>query len=349
MSDLYPVSIDNLQKWMEKVLGKFGLSEDHARAIADVLMDCELRGYEDHGVWFMAVVAMFYNDHGMNPNPKIKVLKDSASLTLFDGDQGCGVIACQEAMNACIEKAKKTGMAAAGIRNSGNFIAAAPFALQAVEAGMIGFATSNATPFMPPVGGIKRTFGTNPFAYAVPTGQQYPMLLDMSTTATAMAKVYVAAQKGDSLPPGLVEDAQGKPLTEPQLSDMASCLVLPLGGPKGYGLAMMVDILCGVLTGEVFAHDVKGSVPYGQFLWALDIEQFMPLDEFRERMSQQIQQIKSGKRKEGVDEILIPGERGLRRKNKILCEGTVELSALTWQAVEKVCSDCDVSLPDLVV
>ena len=346
MDSPHVVEVRILREWMEAILLNLDLPPEAAEAIADVLLDCELRGYEDHGTWFISLMTKSYINSGLNSKPDVKVVRDAPSITLMDGDCGCGVITCKQAMEICIAKAKKTGMAAAGIRNSGNFIAAAPFALQAVEAGMIGFAASNGPAFVPPVGGITRTFSTNPFAYAFPTGGEFPMLLDMSTSATAMAKVAVAAQTGSELASGLAEDSEGRPLTQPQVSDLASCLLSPLGGPKGYGLAMVVDALCGVLTGETFAQDVvMGAAPYGQFLWALDVEQFMPLGEFRTRMSEQIRQIKSGERKEGVEEILVPGERGLRRKRDILADGHVPLSDLAWVRMIEAGTASGVPLP----
>jgi len=346
MTDGYSVPLPELTDWLQASLSRLDLPREDAAAVAEVLLDCELRGYEDHGVWMMRILYWGYRtEGGMNPTPAIRILKETPALTLLDGDRGCGVMACRMAMDKCIEKARSIGIAVAGVRRSGHFIAAAPYVLQAAEAGMIGFITSNTVPMIAPTGGLTPVFGSNPLAYGIPTTTGYPVILDMSTSATAMLKVHVAAHRGDEIPAGLVEDGEGNPVTHPKVDALRSLNVLPIGGAKGYGLAMVMDVLSGVLAGEVFGQDVAGGAPYGQFMWALDIQQFMPLDEFCERMDQLIAQVKSGKRKTDVDEILIPGERGLRRRERILSDGVVPLSPLTWQAMGEVCERLDLALP----
>jgi LDH2 family malate/lactate/ureidoglycolate dehydrogenase len=323
-----------------------GVPEGHARLIADVIMDSELRGYDDHGVWFLGRMLEWYATGGLNPAPQVRVIDESATTVLLDGDQGCGVIAATEAMTRCIAKAREYGMASAAVRNSGNLIVAAPFALQAAEAGLIGFATTNAPPLAAPTGGITRTFGTNPFAYAIPTGRHFPFLLDMSTTATAAAKVMVARQEGRRLAPGLIEDAQGQPTDDPN-AFFAGGAMVPLGGPKGYGLAMVVDALAGVLAGTPFARDLTmRAAPVGHFFWSLDVARYLPREEFLARMDAQIEQVKSGARKPGVEEILIPGERGQRRKRDLLARGRLPLQPAGWQALQDICTRAGLAAPE---
>jgi LDH2 family malate/lactate/ureidoglycolate dehydrogenase len=248
-------------------------------------------------------------------------------------------------MRRCIEKARRHGFACAAIRRSGHFIAAGPYAMLAAEAGMIGFASSNVSPLMAPTGGLTRTFGTNPLAYAIPAARHFPLLFDMATSATAGHKVRMAALAGRQVAPGLIEDKQGQPTTDPQ-DYVDGGLILPVGGYKGYGLAMVVDALCGVLTGAGFARGA--SVTHGktgQFFWALDVEQLMPRAEFLARMDEQIDQAKASARKEGVEEIMVPGERGQRRKQRLLEQGTVPLSATSWEVLAGECRTLGLELP----
>lgn len=348
---MHMIEISAAQVFAQEVLQRLDVPKPDAESIAEVLMDCELRGYEDHGIWFLAAVVTWYQSGQLNPRPQVRVLRDSPTITLLDGDGGCGVISATQAMEYCISKAKQYGISAAGVANSGNIIVTAPFVMQAAAAGLIGFASSNIQAFMPPVGGLTRTLGTNPMAYAVPTGRHFPVLFDMATSATAAAKIMIAEQEGQQLMPGLVEDSEGQPLTDASKFDVMTSLLLPIGGPKGYGLSMMIDVLSGVLTGSAFSRDLTLETDGrpGHFMWALDVEHFMPRDEFLSRMDDQIEQIKGGKTREGVDEIFVPGERGQRRKQQILEQGSVPLSTNAWGAMEKMSESMGIALPAQII
>ncbi|HEX2186266.1 MAG TPA: Ldh family oxidoreductase, partial [Chloroflexota bacterium] len=251
-----------------------------------------------------------------------------------------------EAMTRIIAKAKQHGLACAGLRHSGHFIAAAPYVEMAAREGLIGFACANVTPLMAPSGGKTRTFGTNPLAFAFPTGTRGAVVFDMATSATAGFKVRLAALQGKTLPPGLILDAAGNPSTDPQ-AYLDGGLILPLGGEhaayKGYGLAMVVDALAGVLTGAGFAR--SAGVTHGkegQFFLALDPQLFLPADEFLQRMDEQVEQAKSAEPLPGVEEILVPGERGQRRRAELLARGTVPLGEISWQTLLKTCAELGV-------
>jgi LDH2 family malate/lactate/ureidoglycolate dehydrogenase len=343
------VTIEALRQAMGAVLERRDVPSHDAASIVDVLLDSELRGYDDHGVWFLKSMVGWYAD-GLNPTPQVRVVRESTTTLVLDGDHGCGVLAATEAMQRCIAKARAHGMACAQVRNSGNPIAMAPFVLLAAEAGQIGYAASHVPPLMVPTGSATRTFGTNPFAYAVPAGKHLPLLLDMSTSATAAAKVMLAAQEGRPVAPGLLQDPEGRETQDPTAFGRGGAL-LPVGGPKGSGLAMLVDVLCGVLSGNPFpfAREMNGPLaPRGHFLWALDVESFLPREEFLARMDAQIDQVKSGTPQQGVEEIFVPGERGLRRKRQLLSQGTVPLSAASWEALSEVCRSAGIPLPPVL-
>ena len=343
------VAIAALRVCLEASLAKLGCPPEHARLIADVLIDGELRGYDDHGAFFIGELAGWFRSGAMNPAANVSVVRETPSSVLLDADRGCGVIGSTEAMRRAIAKAKQTGLACAGLKNSGHFIAAAPYVELAAKEGLIGFACANVTPLMAPPGGKTRTFGTNPLAYAFPTARHDPVIFDMATSATAGFKVRLAALQGKQMAPGLILDAEGQPTTDPK-QYVSGGLILPVGGEhamhKGFGLALVVDALAGVLTGANFGRDAAvNNGKEGQFFLAIDPEVFMPADEYRARMDALIEQVHDTERLPGTDEILVPGERGQRRRRELAEKGTVPLGEVTWQTLEKTCGELDVPLP----
>jgi LDH2 family malate/lactate/ureidoglycolate dehydrogenase len=250
----------------------------------------------------------------------------------------------------CIERAReRKGMAVAAVRDW-QMLVAAPYARLAAEAGLIGFACTNFIPLMAPPGGRTAVFGTNPMAYAIPAGRHPPVVLDIATTVSAVQKVRVAAREGRALPEGVVFDRNGAPITDPA-EFLRGGLMAPLGHPvaphKGFGLALLVDALSGVLSGSGFAKGVATGAP-GNFLWALDVEAFMPIAEFRERMDAQLDQVKHGERLPGVDELIVPGERGERRHRELSARGVVPVPPAGWQVLEGSCLALGVPLPPVV-
>jgi LDH2 family malate/lactate/ureidoglycolate dehydrogenase len=349
--DSRTVLIVALQECLEACLRALGSPHAQATRIAEVLLDGELRGYDDHGAFFIGELAGWMRSGAMNPAPRVSVLRETPVSVLLDADRGCGAVGATEAMQRCIEKAGQTGLACAGLQNSGHFIAAAPYAEMAARAGLIGFVCANVTPLMAPSGGLSRTFGTNPLAYAFPAASHDPVVFDMATSATAGFKVRLAALAGKSLPEGLILDAAGEPTTDPK-QYLAGGLILPVGGEhaahKGYGLAMVVDALAGVLTGAGFARGAGVTDgKEGQFFLALDPELFLPREEFLRRMDDQIEQTKAAQPLPGVGEIFVPGERGQRRRRQLIAGQTVPLGDVTWQTLARTCADLGVPLPEV--
>jgi LDH2 family malate/lactate/ureidoglycolate dehydrogenase len=191
---------------------------------------------------------------------------------------------------------------------------------------------------MPPTGGLNGAFGTNPFAFAAPAGKYPAFLLDMSTSAIAGAKVIEARDRGETLPEGLLEDREGNPVTDPARFKIGETLLLPMSGVKGYGLTMMVDLLSTVLTGDD---------KWGHFIWVLNVEQFMPREQFVARMDAEIERIKGTKRKPGVDEIYYAGERGQRRMAKLRAAGRVNLSGDAVESLRNASESSSVAMPEL--
>jgi L-2-hydroxycarboxylate dehydrogenase (NAD+) len=334
------VRIQDLRHCLIEAFVRLELPRVDAEQVAEVLLDSELRGHESHGVHLLGFLADAYRG-GMNPRPRIRVLRETEGALLLEGDHS-HVVGAVRAMRWCIERARdRKSMAVAGVRNS-QLIVPGFYARMAAEAGLIGFACANAIPMVAPPGGRTPTFGTNPFAYAIPAGRYPPVVLDVATTTGAAFKVRLAAQHNRPVPEGMILDRAGNPTTDPN-EFVRGGLRAPLGSPaaphKGFGLALVFDALAGVLTGAAFACDLASepATAGNATFWALDVEAFLPREEFRLRMGAQIDQVKAGERLAGVDELLVPGERGHRRYRELTTRGTAPLSGATWEALTKAC------------
>lgn len=334
--------IAELNSFMAAVLENAGVPSRHAMQIAEAVMDSELRGHADHGLFFFEAIPRWITLRGVPADARAKVVAETPASVRVDGGGGIGVEAMHLVTDRTIELARTSGSAAGTVANTDNLVALAPFVQKVTDAGMIGLACSGfrnvgtLKGLIPPTGGLEGVFGTNPFAFAVPAGSHPAFLLDMSTSAIAGAKVLEARDRGDSLPAGLMEDRYGNPVTDPALFKMGETLLLPMAGVKGYGLAMVVDLLSTVLSGDD---------QWGHFIWVLDPERFMPVAEFKVRMDADIERIKNVRRKPGVDEIFYPGERGQRRMAELRARGSVPLGKQAWAAIESVSASSGVVMP----
>jgi LDH2 family malate/lactate/ureidoglycolate dehydrogenase len=344
------VRIDDLRRCLASAFEQLRLTREDADGLARLLLDSELRGHPDHGIAALGILSTLYREGKLNPRPRVRVISETDGAILLDGDGGCGPSAPTRAMEWCIERAReRKGMATAAVRDW-QMLVGGPYARLAAEGGLIGFACTNFTPLVAPPGGRTAVFGTNPLAYAVPAGRHSSVVLDIATTGTSMQKVRLAARQGAKLPEGLIFDREGRPTTDPQ-DLFADGLMAPLGVPhaphKGFGLALFVDALAGALSGSSFARGVAAGTP-GNFLWALDVEAFMPREEFLARMDEQIDQIKEGERLPGVDELFVPGERGRRRHAELTAHGVVPLTPASWQMLSATCESLGCPLPAVV-
>jgi LDH2 family malate/lactate/ureidoglycolate dehydrogenase len=341
------VRIDDLRRCLAIAFERLQLRLEDAEGLGGLLVESELRGHPDHGVAALGVLAGFYRDGKLNPRPRVRVLHETDGAILFDGDRGCGPGVPMRAMRWCIERAReRKGMAVAAVRDW-QLLVAAPYARLAAEAGLVGFACTNFVPLVAPPGGRSAVLGTNPFAYGLPAERHHPVVLDVATTVSSMQRVRVAAQQGTPMPDGVIFDHAGRPITDPG-AFLKGGLLAPLGYPhaphKGFGLALFIDALSGVLSGAGFAQGVADGAP-GSFLWALDVEAFLPRQEFLARMDAQLDQVKHGERLPGVEELLVPGERGQRRYLDLTDRGVVPLAPASWQLLATACTSLAVSLP----
>ena len=346
------VQIEDLWHCLVAAFQRLELPPEDAEQVTEVLLDSELRGHESHGVHLLGFLADAYRGGGMTPQPRIRVLRESEGALLLEGDHS-HVVGAVRAMRWCIERAReRKGMAVAGVRNSQPIVPGF-YARMAAEAGLIGFACANAIPMVAPPGGRTPTFGSNPFAYAIPAGRHPPVVLDVATTTGAAFKVRLAAQRNRPVPEGMILDGEGRPTTDPN-EFIRGGLMAPLGSPaaphKGFGLALVIDALAGVLTAATFARDFPSepATAGNTFFWALDVEAFLAREEFLARMEAQIEQVKAGERLAGVDELLVPGERGHRRYYELTTRGTAPLSVGTWDVLTKALESLSISPPPVL-
>jgi LDH2 family malate/lactate/ureidoglycolate dehydrogenase len=304
---------DSLRSFCIQGLRACGLSQGYAELTAGTLVKADMRGVSSHGVIRLPFYCQRLLDRGSNPDPKFEIVAEKPSLILVDGDNGLGQVISVEAMKMVIKRAKSQGLCFAGVRNSCHFGMAAYYPMMALAKGMIGIAGSNASPVMAPWGGNKSAIGNNPLAIAIPTGKDYPLILDMAMSVVSGGKVRLEAVKGTKIPKDWVLDRQGRPTDNPA-DFFPNGTLLPLGY-KGFGLAIMIEVLSGVLTQSNILKEVglwfkETSTPInlGHFFMALDVGTFMDLNSFKKRIDQMIDELKSTPLMEGSDGIFMPGE-----------------------------------------
>jgi LDH2 family malate/lactate/ureidoglycolate dehydrogenase/ketosteroid isomerase-like protein len=350
LTAVHRVRIDDLRHCLAGAFERLELTAEGADGLAWLLLDSELRGHPDHGVAAVEILTNLYRDGKLNARPQIQVLHETDGAILIDGDRGCGPAAPTRAMRWCIERAReRKGMACSAIRNWQMFVGG-PYVRLAAEEGLVGFACTNFNALVAPPGGRTPVFGTNPLAYGIPAGRHSPVVLDVATTLTAMQKVRVAAEDGREMPESVIFDKEGQPTTDPKElleGGLMASLGNPLAPHKGFGLALFIDAVSGVLSGSAFASGVAQGAP-GNFFWALDVEAFMSRDEFLARIDAQIDEIKQGERLPGVEELLVPGERGNRRHAELTARAVVPVSRASWQILSTTCESLGVPLPDAV-
>jgi LDH2 family malate/lactate/ureidoglycolate dehydrogenase len=325
-----------------------GMPADDARLAADTLVQADLWGHQSHGVMRLSWYVGRLKAGVCDPVAKPELVIDAGALAVLDGKDGMGQVLTARGMEDAVHRAKAHGIGAVGLRNSNHFGTALYFTLMAARAGCVGFLSTNASPAMAPWGGRKKTVGTNPWSWAAPAGKYPPMVLDIANTGVARGKVYLARQKGLPIPEGWALNAAGAPTTDP--AEAIDGIILPMAQHKGYAIAVIMDMLSGVLTGSAFGTGVHG--PYqteyrsgaGQFMIALNIEAIQPLAEFGARMDRYIDELKSVPLAQGFHEIVYPGEIEARNDIKNRADG-LNLPADTLEDLSKLASEYHLTLP----
>jgi len=344
----YRVAWLELRRFAEQVLAAAGLEPAHAMVVADSLTQAELRGQGSHGVSrLLDIYVKRLRLGATNAHPKPTVVSRRGGTALVDGDNGPGQVAGVYAMSLAIDLAREHGVGCVAVRRSSHYGAAAFYLQQSLAAQMIGFTTTNAPPNMPPTGGRKPFLGTNPLAIAVPSATQGPVLLDMATSVVAKGKIQLMAKEGQqTIPPGWALDKDGRPTTDVQAA--LGGMMLPIGGHKGYGLALIVEILSAVLSGASFGPhlgslygDFERNQDVGHFFGALEVSGFGSTEAFLERMDALLAEVRAVPTQPGVREILLPGEVESRCQARYAEEG-IPLDSSVYDEVCGIARDLGV-------
>ncbi|MDP9043544.1 MAG: Ldh family oxidoreductase [Pseudomonadota bacterium] len=325
-----------------------GMSETDARLAADTLVQADLWGHQSHGVMRLAWYHARLKAGVCEPVAKPELVVDAGAIAVVDGHDGMGQVLTAFAAREAIARAKAHGIGAVALRNSNHFGTAMYFTLMAAREGCVGFLSTNASPAMAPWGGRKKTVGTNPWSWASPAGSHAPLVLDIANTGVARGKIYLAKQKGLPIPEGWAINAAGAPTTDP--SEAIDGIILPMAQHKGYAIAVIMDMLSGVLTGSSFGTGVSG--PYqtekrsgaGQLMIALNVAAMQPLEDFNARMDRYIAELKSVPLAQGFDEVVYPGELEARNDARNRAAG-IALPAGTLADLKKLSDELKVPLP----
>jgi L-2-hydroxycarboxylate dehydrogenase (NAD+) len=305
---------DKLRAFIAASFETVGVPREDAKAIAQLMAQADINGSEGHGVFRLPQYIRRIKGGAVNVKPNIRVEREMAGMALVHGDNGMGHLVMKFATEKAIEKAKTAGVAWVGARWSNHAGPASLYASMPLAHNMIGlYMAVGSANHLPPWGGLDMLLSTNPIAVAVPAGEEPAIILDMATTVAAYGKVKTKAQRGEMMPEGWMMDRQGNPLTDPKRANEG--FLLPIGGYKGYGLALVMGLLAGNLNGAAMGKDVVDfnnddttETNTGHTIVAINVEAFQDLKEFKQGMDTLIRDIRNSQRLPNVDRIRLPGE-----------------------------------------
>ncbi|KAL1969128.1 hypothetical protein VTN77DRAFT_382 [Rasamsonia byssochlamydoides] len=306
------VSANDARTFVQAVLRGNGVQSDHAAIVADCLVQADLRGVDTHGInripSYMERIRQGVLDVKASPT----LAQVTPVVAQVDGKNGFGFVAAHMGMARAIEMAKEYGIGMVSVKHSNHFGMSAWVVQQALDAGMMSLVFTNSSPALPVWGGRSKLMGVSPIACGAPAGKEKPFILDMAPSVAARGKIYKAARRGEKIPLDWALDAEGKQTDDPNKA--LEGVMLPMGGPKGSALAIMMDVFSGVFSGSAFAghvtnpYDPSKPADVGHFLIALKPDLFMSLDEFKERMDYLYRRVVNSDKMAGVDRIYYPGE-----------------------------------------
>lgn len=307
------IQASKLLSFSTACLTKIGVPQEEAELIATTMLHADARGIQSHGIMRLPVYVKRIQNGLVRRKAIITPLRDEKATLLLDAHGSMGQVAGVKAMERAVEKAAEYGIGFVLVKNSNHFGIAAHYARMASMQGMMGIVMSNTAPLMPPPGGAEKVLGTNPLAIAAPTTGKFPFLLDMALSQAAFGKIIYAQAKGTAIPAGWGADREGKPTTNPS-AVVKDGFLLPLGGAKGFGLALMIELLTGVLSGGAFSkmipsfYDVTQEQEIAHVMIAIQISSFMEVEHFKQHASILASYVKDAVRASGVEELYLPGE-----------------------------------------
>lgn len=326
-----------------------GVSHDDALVVASELCDANLVGHDSHGIMRVVQYIQMIEEGFVKPGAPCEVLTDTPVAAVLDGHFNFGQVVAAKALDMALVKARESGSATVLVRNCNHVGRLGAYTHRAARLGFVAMMAVNAPGpgGVAPFGGLERRLGTNPISIAAPTADD-ALVLDMTTSATAEGKLRVAHQKGEMVPEGLIIDGHGNPSINPaDYYNKPYGAILPLGGPmlghKGFGLSVMIDVVCGMLSGSGVCRTDLPRGANGVWLYLLHIEQFLPRADYDAWMNSYVESLKGCKRLPGIEEILLPGEIEQRRQKQREQQG-VPVPEETWRQIGELATRLGVSL-----
>ena len=340
------VEASRLRELCSALLQVQGVGPGDADFVASTIVEADLRGTHSHGCVRLPRYIRELAGKITNPTPSIRILDEGPAFARIDGDGGLGPLVGRYAMEQCMAKARQAGSATVTAAGSRHFGAAGYYALMAEAEGLIGLCMTVASPRLAPTGGTQPLFGNNPLAMAVPSNQDFSLLVDFASGSIAAGRLELAAANGTAIPAGVARDLEGNPTTDPAVAHRGT--IVPIGEHKGYGLTMLIEILAGLLGGAPYfgvereqTGDHVRDKGIGHFFMALDPARFMPLETFKASVDHMVGGTKNSKRMPGVDEIFLPGEQEARRRRQYSQDG-IPLDDSTLKTLAGLAADAGV-------
>ncbi|HEY7663455.1 MAG TPA: Ldh family oxidoreductase [Xanthobacteraceae bacterium] len=343
------VSGATLRAFLLDAMRACGLVEDDAATVAGAMLEADLTGADAHGVFRLAAYVRQLKRGIMNPRASITVVERSPATALIDGDHGMGHVVMTRAAKLAVELARAGGIGWVGARRSNHAGAGATYAAIPVEHGMIGiYGAASSVNHMAPWGGTEPLLGTNPIAVAIPAGTEAPVILDIATSLASNGAIRTHELERRPMPEGWVQNrTDGSPITDPRRINEGT--YLPMGGYKGSGLSIIIGLLAGTLNGAAFGRDIRdfalapgGELNVGQFVVALDVARFLPLEVFKAEVDRHIRELCSSRRLPGIDEIRVPGQGRCARRQERERDG-IPLNAVLLAQVDDVATSLGIA------
>lgn len=350
MPEQDPIAAEVLRRFVQEALKTKGVPDTDAATVASLMVEADIYGYGTHGVFRLRQYLARLANGGCNASPEIAVVRETVATALIDGDNGLGHLAMSAARDLAIEKARSAGIGWVGVRRGNHAGPLALYVRPQAEVGMLGMAAAvGSANHVPPYGGSDLLLGTNPIAFSAPVAGPDPFVFDMATTVAAMGKIKTLLQRGEPMPEGWMVGRDGKPLTDP--ARKSEGFLLPIGGPKGFGLAVVIGLFAGVLNGAAFGSDVidfttdtESETNTGQFVMALDPAAFGLGTDFAAEAARVFAEMRASAPLPGHDPVRLPGDGKTRAADARRREG-LSLNPALQRDLNTLAADCGLAPP----
>lgn len=348
---LQPVAAAQLSDFVARLFTATGLSETAAATVAQGLVDADLEGLSSHGVMLIDMYIERLRRGSVSREEAATIVSEKNGAVVLDAANALGHLTGTQAMAKAIEKSRAHAVGIVTVRHGFHFGAASRYVRQAADEDCVGIAMCNTRPLMPAPGGAERVVGNNPLAIAIPTAGEIPIVLDMATSEAAMGKIRMAEKAGKPIPASWAVTVDGSPTTNP--TEAIAGMLLPSGGPKGFGLSFLIDLLCGLLSQGAFGSGVRPlygdfGVPYdcSHLFIAIDVAHFCDVSWFREQSAAAAERVRNGRRAPGIDQLFTPGEPEWRRRES--SAGVVQLDPAVAAMLTRFAGELGETIPSFL-